>query len=191
MLVKDVMSTGVATCPVSRTLADAAKIMWDHDCGIVPIVEDGGEGKVIGTLTDRDACMAAYIKDRKLGDIAIADVIQQPVATCGPNDPVESALGVMRDRQIHRVPVVDKVGKLVGIITVKDVAAFAASSHATNGFREQVLQTLIKICQPRQRKETPAAQAAARVVGAPPATGAAPSNAPNPPQGGRSASAAS
>ena len=56
MKVKELMSRNVASVSIDSVLADAARVMWEMDCGFVPVVENGG-GKVVGVVTDRDVCM--------------------------------------------------------------------------------------------------------------------------------------
>ena len=73
MKVKEIMTANAKACTPSNSLADAARLMWDNDCGILPVVTEGG--KVIGLITDRDICMAAFTKGRNLSDIAVEDVI--------------------------------------------------------------------------------------------------------------------
>jgi CBS domain-containing protein len=148
MLVKDLMCNEPATCSTNVTLADVAKILWEKDCGIVPVV-DAATFVLSGVITDRDVCMAAFFRDRRLAELGVTEFIQRPALTCRENDSLDAALSLMRDRQVHRLPVVDKDQHVVGMISVKDIAAFATTSHATLGLREQVLRTLVHICEPR------------------------------------------
>ena len=61
MKIKDVMTPNVRTCFMSDSLATAAQLMWDHDCGCVPVLSE--DARVVGMLTDRDICMAAYFQE--------------------------------------------------------------------------------------------------------------------------------
>ena len=67
MKVKDVMTPDARACWITESLADAAKSMWENDCGILPVIKDGR--KVVGLITDRDICMAAAINDRNASGI--------------------------------------------------------------------------------------------------------------------------
>jgi CBS domain-containing protein len=62
--VQQVMTMSVYSCHVNDHLGTAAKLMWEHDCGVVPVVND--DGRAIGMLTDRDICMAAFTQGRVL-----------------------------------------------------------------------------------------------------------------------------
>jgi Transposase DDE domain/CBS domain len=68
--VKDVMTTNVRTCFTSDSLATAAQLMWDHDCGCVPVLNE--HGRVVGMLTDRDICMAAFFQGMPIGEIKVS-----------------------------------------------------------------------------------------------------------------------
>ncbi len=94
--------------------------MWEHDCGIVPVVD--GDGRVVGVVTDRDLCMAAHFQNRPLSDIPLAGVMAQEVCTCVADDDVVQAERVMAEKQIHRLPVVTDDGSLIGILSLADVA---------------------------------------------------------------------
>ena len=65
-IVAQVMTRKVHTCRRGDTLHRAARLMWDHDCGAVPIVDE--RGHTVGMITDRDICMAVYIRDGRCGD---------------------------------------------------------------------------------------------------------------------------
>ena len=121
--VEQIMSRAVATCRPDDSLDTAARIMWEHDCGIVPVtvVEDGGE-RVVGMLTDRDVCMGAYTQGRPLWDIPVAVAMTQGARACHPTDTIGSALSVMATEQLHRLPVTDHGSHLVGLLSFADVA---------------------------------------------------------------------
>jgi CBS domain-containing protein len=82
--------------------------MWQHDIGSVPVVDD--DGKLVGFLTDRDACMGAYTQGKRLSDIAISTVISRKPITCKPTDSLHEIQRLMSKNQIRRLPVTDKSG---------------------------------------------------------------------------------
>ncbi|MFO0984774.1 MAG: CBS domain-containing protein [Planctomycetota bacterium] len=124
--------------------------MWDHDCGCVPI-ED--EGRVIGILTDRDICMAAYTQGGALASLKVRNAMSSKVLVCHPDDAVLDAERLMRANRIRRLPVVDDTGRLVGIVSLNDLARAVKSGRgrkvATDITDQEVLDTLAEICQPR------------------------------------------
>ena len=120
MKVRDVMTTEVGYCQPDAPLAQAADIMWQRDCGVVPVVDESQ--RVIGMITDRDICFAVVTKNRLAGEIKISEVISQnEVQSCAPGDAVEDALKTMKRHQLRRLPVVNKDGVLVGILSLADL----------------------------------------------------------------------
>jgi CBS domain-containing protein len=119
MKVKDIMTVNAKACVPTNSLADAARLMWDNDCGILPVVVEGG--KVVGLITDRDICMAAATKGRNLSNIAVEDVISGNVFACKPEDEIKGALSTMRENKVRRLPVVAVDGKLQGVLSMNDV----------------------------------------------------------------------
>jgi CBS domain-containing protein len=121
--VEDVMTQGATTCSPDATLADAAKIMWDRDCGFVPVTDDGGVLR--GVVTDRDACMAAYTRGLPLSAIPVASAMSSDVACVRGDDPLARAHDLMRERRVRRLPVVDERRRVVGVLSLNDLAVHA------------------------------------------------------------------
>lgn len=128
--VEQLMSRAVATCRPDDSLNAAARIMWERDCGVVPITvpEEGGE-RVVGMLTDRDVCMAAYTQGRALLDIPISSAMSGTVRSSRPEDTIATALGLMATQQLHRLPVIDASGHLVGLLSLADIAREETRRH--------------------------------------------------------------
>ncbi|HEX8195171.1 MAG TPA: CBS domain-containing protein [Pyrinomonadaceae bacterium] len=120
MKVRDVMTTEVGYCQPDAPLTQAADIMWQRDCGVVPIVDESQ--RVIGMITDRDICFAVVTKNRLPNEIKISEVISRnEVQSCAPGDAAEDALKTMKRHQIRRLPVVNRDGVLVGILSLADL----------------------------------------------------------------------
>jgi CBS-domain-containing membrane protein len=90
------------------------------------VTQDEGGARVVGMLTDRDVCMAAYTQGRPLGAIKVASAMSERVCSCRVTDSLRVALTVLATNQLHRVPVVDADDHLVGILSLADVAREAA-----------------------------------------------------------------
>jgi len=121
MRVRELMTQPVYSCSIHDRANAAAQIMWEHDCGVVPVVD--ANKRVVGVVTDRDLCMAVHFQNRPLTDIPIAGVMAQQVCTCLAEDDVIEAERLMAEKQIHRLPVVtDDDGSLIGILSLADVA---------------------------------------------------------------------
>jgi CBS domain-containing protein len=114
------MTKDVRTCFATDSINRAAQIMWENDCGCVPVVDD--QGNLVGIVTDRDVCMAAYMQGRPLADIAVSTVASTNVATVDENDSLHRAEKVMHDAQVRRLPVLDENKRLVGLLSISDLA---------------------------------------------------------------------
>ena len=117
---REIMTPEPRTCSADASLNDVARLMWDHDIGIVPITE--GDGRVVGTVTDRDLAMAAYTQGKALTEIAVRSAMSSPVKSVHPNTPVAEIERVLAEHQIRRVPVVDEKGYAIGVIGLGDLA---------------------------------------------------------------------
>jgi CBS domain-containing protein len=144
MNVRDVMTRDVATCRAEQTASDAARAMWDRDCGFVPVV-DGG--RLVGVVTDRDLLMAARIQGKNPNEVRLASLVQSPVAVCRPEDDLDAALEVMARRQVRRLPVVEAPDRLVGVLSLNDVALHAVGDELR---LQRVAETLAAICRHRE-----------------------------------------
>jgi len=145
------MSDTPRSCKPSDRLTVAAALMWDHDIGFLPVVDEQDE--IVGTITDRDICMAAYTDGRAILEIPVSTAMATHVYTTAADATVEDASGVMRVAQIRRLPAVDEAGKLVGVLSLNDCARYAAAK-AGKGLREDVALTLGRICTPRNGETT-------------------------------------
>ena len=83
MKVKKIMTADAGFCSAEENLSKAVEIMWQRDCGAVPVID--GEMKVIGMITDRDISVAAGSRNQKLPEIKIGEVIGNKVFTCSEN----------------------------------------------------------------------------------------------------------
>jgi CBS domain-containing protein len=146
MKVREVMVSKVITCKDTALLGDAAKLMWEHDIGFIPVVSEDG-GAVVGVITDRDGFLAAYFQGKPLWDIPVKSAMSTRIASCGPDAEVDEAEQIMSEFQVHRLPVIEN-GKLVGVISIKDLARRAAGD-VNELLEEEVALTLGAICQPR------------------------------------------
>jgi CBS domain-containing protein len=122
MKVQDLMTKSVDCCLPDESANEAARIMWERDCGFVPIVENRQTQRVVGVVTDRDICMAAYTKGRPLDQIRLEELMSSRVRTCRAAEDVAQAEQAMREAQVHRLPVVDDAAQLLGVISLSDVA---------------------------------------------------------------------
>jgi CBS domain-containing protein len=117
--VRKLMRENPTTCAPGDSLNRAAQIMWEHDCGAVPVL--GPDGSIAGIVTDRDICMAAYLRGESLATMNVESAMSRVVYTCSPDDSLGHAARSMAHNKVRRLPVVEN-GKLVGLLTLADIA---------------------------------------------------------------------
>ncbi len=152
MKVADLMTREVRACTIHDSLNAAARIMWDHDCGCAPVVD--AHGRLAGILTDRDIAMAAYTQGLPLEAIPVERVMARQVITCARGDDVDKAHRLMRTHEIHRLPVVDSRGRLVGILSLSDFVGRGDRAEPPQAV--EIAETLSAI----RRRRAPAAAVA-------------------------------
>ena len=116
---RDVMTRNPRTVTRQSAHREAAAIMRDENCGVVPVVD--AAGRLEGILTDRDIVVRGVAHDRA-HDLRIEDVMTDDVSAVTEDEPLTSVLDLMGRRQIRRVPVVDRDDRLLGIISMADIA---------------------------------------------------------------------
>ena len=158
MKVSELMVKDVITCGDTTPLGEIAKLMWEHDIGFIPVISTEN-GAFAGVITDRDGFLTAYFQGKGLWQIPVRTAMSTRIATCPPEADVEEAQQVMREFQLHRLPVVTKEGNLVGVVTLNDVARKAAHD-GNEELKQQVAVSLGAISEPRTQEA--AAQLRAR-----------------------------
>jgi CBS domain-containing protein len=150
--VEHVMNRSVKSCRSGDSLNHAAQLMWENRCGAVPVVD--AELKPIGFLTDRDICMAAYTQGRPLAALRVEGAMARKVTSCRADDDLASAMKLMREKGLRRLPVVGLDGKLVGILSLDDLACEAGRSlrgGVNRELRERIGDVWVAICRGRAR----------------------------------------
>jgi len=138
------MTTAVATCAASDSMAHAVGLMWDRDVGCLPVVDSAQN--LLGMITDRDAAIASWSRGLRLEDITVGSAMSKTVLSCAASDDVRTALTVMRTQQIRRLPIVAENGRLVGLVTLGDIAR-GLERDGTTGYvgASEVVDTLVGI----------------------------------------------
>jgi CBS-domain-containing membrane protein len=149
MRIEQIMTRNIHTCTENDTLNRATQLMWEHDCGCVPVVDS--DKKLLGMVTDRDVAMAAYIQGKRISDIRVGDIMSKRVHTCGQDEDTAVAQARMREHQLRRLPVTDSTGYLVGLLSLNDLALEALRERpGRHALRlSEVAETLAKVCKPR------------------------------------------
>jgi CBS domain-containing protein len=137
---RDIMTRDVTVAARTTTLEEVARMMRDEDTGVIPVVEPGettsdsvtevqkvparpaSNGKLVGLVTDRDIVVRALAEGRDAREVLAEEVMTTELHNVRPNDRVIEAIRLMGDRQVRRLPVVDREGNLRGIISMADIA---------------------------------------------------------------------
>lgn len=147
MQVREIMTRPAASCRPDDTLNAAAKLMWENDCGAVPVA--GDDGTLIGIITDRDICMATYTRGDSPGAIPVRDAMAKTVFSCRENEALEDVAHLMRDKQIRRVPIVDEKDRPIGIVSQADLVREAVTAGKKSGIERALVDALSAISRPR------------------------------------------
>jgi CBS domain-containing protein len=137
---RDIMTRDVTVAERSTTLEEVARMMRDEDTGVIPVVEPGettsdsvtevqrvpartqANGRLVGLITDRDIVVRALAEGQDARTVTAESVMTKELHTVRPNDRVIEAIRKMGDKQVRRLPVVDREGNLRGIISMADIA---------------------------------------------------------------------
>jgi len=141
MNIKNLMTSSPRTCTRGTNLAEAAALMLDADCGILPVVDE--QGKLVGVVTDRDMYIALATRYRLASELTVGEVARTKVFTCGPDDDVQTALATMKQHHVRRLPVEGFGGAVAGIISMNDILLAAGKKGVGNA---DIIDTFQAIC---------------------------------------------
>jgi CBS domain-containing protein len=117
---REIMTRGVKTVRRDSPLRDVAQLMKDEDCGVVPIVDE--KGCLVGIITDRDLVIRAFTGGKTPDQLRAGDVMTDDVECVHPEEDIHSIISLMGKRQIRRIPVVERDDRVIGIISMGDIA---------------------------------------------------------------------
>jgi CBS domain-containing protein len=143
----ELMTRSVVGCTKTDSLKRAAQLMWEHDVGCLVVLD--ASGRAVGMITDRDVAMAAYAQDARLCDIRVDSAMARHVVLCSLDTEPHELEEMMRTARIRRVPVVDVHGKVVGMVSLSDIARRSQSSPAREVEGAAVAKTVSAIAGPR------------------------------------------
>ena len=143
MTIDEIMTTDPEFCTPDDSLIEAARLMAEHDFGIVPIVESVETRKAIGCITDRDIVVRVVAEGKDPNTVtSLREVMTPELCTCSPNDDVDDVRHLMEQRQLRRILVTDEHGSLVGVVSTADLAGSIDKA--------KVGETLEQISEPTQ-----------------------------------------
>jgi CBS-domain-containing membrane protein len=152
MKIEDIMTKTVRTCAASDTLSRAAYLMWEGDCGFLPVVDE--RHRPLGVVTDRDICMGAHFQGAPLDAARVESVMSRELFCCTPEQEVNEVEHLMQHAKVRRVPVVDVWGHVIGIVTLSDLARRAWPNLRKPQEGAAVALTLAIIAEPRHPGDT-------------------------------------
>jgi CBS domain-containing protein len=141
MQIAQLMTRTIQTCHQTDSLELAAKLMWEHDIGVLPVLDDFG--MLVGIITDRDMCMAAYMQRQPLHALPVSVAMSKHVISCRPDDHDALVAGLMARHKVRRIPVVDDDQRPIGMVSLNDLAL--ASAHGREIPEREVVGTLASI----------------------------------------------
>jgi len=157
MKVADLMTKDVRTCTPEDSLSHAAKLMWEGDFGALPVVNP--RGQVIGMLTDRDICMAAYTQGKDLASIPVSTAAARGLISAHPDYDLETASTLMEGASVRRLPVVDGDGAPLGILSLGDIARLHSVHRKPGTSPDVIARTLAAVSLPH---ESPSARSSGK-----------------------------
>lgn len=164
MIVEQCMSKSPRVCTPADTLSSVARLLWEHDLGALPVVD--GAGALVGMITDRDVCMAAYTSGLPLHATSVGRHMSRTIFSIGAKADSAKAAELMKSRKVRRIPVVEN-GRLVGMVTLSDLARTAGKNGKLRGLDlAEVGEVLASVCEPRVQPA--AAEVPVLVPAAPP-----------------------
>ena len=119
MQIREVMTSDVRLVDPGTTLKDAAQMMRDGDFGLLPI---GENDRLVGTITDRDITIRAVASGKDPNSTTVRDAMSQGIFYCFEDQSVDEVAAMMGDKQVRRMPVLNRDKRLVGIVALGDLA---------------------------------------------------------------------
>jgi CBS domain-containing protein len=123
MKVRDAMHRKAVWIAPDTSLSEIARTMREEDVGALPVGEDD---RLIGMVTDRDVALRGFDESCDPLQMTARDVMSSPIYFCADDTELKDAVQIMEQRQIRRLPVINRDRRMVGILSMGDVAAVAS-----------------------------------------------------------------
>jgi len=145
MFVRELMTNEVVCCTPWDTARAAASLMKEHEVGAIPVVSELSDPLLEGIVTDRDLCCGVVADGKNADTVQLSELMTPVPVTCEPDYSIEECEELMQENQVRRIPVVDKRGRCVGMVTQADLALHAPV--------EQVAKTVREISKPSRPRQ--------------------------------------
>ncbi len=136
MNLQAVMTSDPACATPMTPLGEVAQMMVANDCGLIPVVDDMDSRHLTGVITDRDMVVRAVAHGRNPLDMCAGDIMTTPGVSVTADTSVDECCEIMETNQIRRVPVVDRDGRIDGIVALADLARVEDSDTVAEVVRE-------------------------------------------------------
>jgi CBS domain-containing protein len=117
----DVMTRELVYCEPGDPVTKAADLMRQHEVGSLPVVESPGSTRLLGIVTDRDLIVKIVVGSQAAASARVRDAMVSDALSCREDEDLRRALTLMAEHEVSRMPVVDKTGRLVGMVGLADV----------------------------------------------------------------------
>jgi CBS domain-containing protein len=126
--VSSVMTPNPASCRADTPLRDVARLMVEHDCGQIPVVD--ADNRPVGVVTDRDIAVRVVAAGKDSASATAADAMSTPCKSVSSGTSLYDTTCLMEAEKVRRIPVTDADGRLAGIVSIADLA-LAGKDEAT------------------------------------------------------------
>ena len=136
MRVQDVMTRDPFCCTRDSGLQEVARMMVEHDCGVIPVVDGRQNMKLIGAVTDRDITCRTVAVGKNPLEMTAAQCMSSPVVTARPDMSLDECRRLMEENQVRRIPVIDSRGACCGMVSQADIARKADKEQTAEVVKE-------------------------------------------------------
>ena len=126
VVVRDLMTADPVCCTPQDAVTDVARMMTSTNCGAIPVVENQQARHLCGMITDRDIVVRIVGQGLEAAGCKVQQAMSTNLVCIGPDSSVEECVQLMAENQVRRIPVVDRDGRVIGIVAQADLARASA-----------------------------------------------------------------
>jgi CBS domain-containing protein len=125
-MLRDLMTQSPACCTPQTPITEAARMMLENDCGLIPVVDNLQDLRLVGAITDRDITTRVVAEGMDPGSTMVNAAMSEEIAALGPDAGIDQCVRLMAERMVRRIPIVDTDRRLIGIVAQADLARASA-----------------------------------------------------------------
>ena len=142
---RHVMTAALETCSPADTLNEAAQIMWEEDCGAVPVVD--ADGLLVGMISDRDVAMACYTQGASPAQANVLSSMSRAIYCARPEALLADVIGLMAAYKVRRIPITSEAGTLLGLVALADLFGHLPEERENSALEAALVDALVAISQ--------------------------------------------